>query len=228
MSRWTIRLRWAWLTASHTSRKSCSRASTVRRCASQCWSIGTPSTCSITRYGRPSGGRAAVEQAGDVRVLEPRQDLALRAELPHALGVEQAAHHLDGDLLQELVVVALGQVDGAHAALAEHRHELVGAQALERRRADWRWPRPRHRSRPTRAACPACSSASAASKPCTSAASSRSSAPRVDERRARVAGAGQRRLEELLRRRPAFGGHAHASLPRNGAAATPRRRCRGW
>ena len=56
-------------------------------------------------------------------MLEPGEDLALVAEPPHPLGVEQAAHQLDRHLLLELVVVALGEVDGAHAAFAEHRHE---------------------------------------------------------------------------------------------------------
>ena len=65
-----------------------------------------------------------------LRVLQPRQDLPLGAELPHPLGVEQAAHHLDRHLLQELVVVALGEVDGAHPALAEHRDDAIRAEPL--------------------------------------------------------------------------------------------------
>ena len=36
----------------------------------------------------------------------------------------------------------------------------------------------------------------------------------VDERRARVVGAGQRRFEQLLRRRPTFGGHLPAPFRR--------------
>ncbi len=80
------------------------------------------------------GGRAAVEQPRDVRMFQPCQDLALGPELPHALRIEQAAHHLDGDLLQELVVVAFGEVDGAHAAFAEHAHQAVRTEAFERGR----------------------------------------------------------------------------------------------
>ena len=63
------------------------------------------------------------------------QDLALGAEAAHPLGVEQAAHHLDGDLLVELVVVALGEIDGAHAAFAEHRDDAVRPEPLDQRRA---------------------------------------------------------------------------------------------
>ena len=178
------------------------------------------------QIGQALGGGAAVEQAGDVRVLEPRQDLALRAELPHALGIEPAAHHFDGDLLQELVVVALGEIHRAHAALAEHLHELVGAQTLERRARTGGGlghgvTHDRH-ERPTGVLF-----AIGGEQTVYELGEIAVGRFAIDERRARVAGARERRFEELLRRRPAFGGHSHASWPRDDAVATPRRRCRG-
>ena len=73
----------------------------------------------------------AVEQAGDVGMLERGRDLPLA---PEALQRELARHagpdELDGDLLLELVVGAAGEVDHAHAALPELGEELVGADAI--------------------------------------------------------------------------------------------------
>ena len=43
-----------------------------------------------------------------------------------SVGVDAAPHHLDGDLLLELVVVALGQIDGAHAAVADLSLDEIG------------------------------------------------------------------------------------------------------
>ena len=42
--------------------------------------IGTPLTSSITKYGRPAGGRPGVEDPGDVRVVHQRQGLPLGLE----------------------------------------------------------------------------------------------------------------------------------------------------
>ena len=42
--------------------------------------MGTPSTYSMTKYGRPLVGGPAVQQPGDVGVLEAGQDLALVLE----------------------------------------------------------------------------------------------------------------------------------------------------
>jgi hypothetical protein len=73
---------------------------------------------------------AAVEQARDVRVIQAGEDLPFGAEPPHdRLGVHSALEDLQGDALVEDVVVAHGQEDRAHAALAELAHEPVGAQA---------------------------------------------------------------------------------------------------
>ena len=130
------------------------------------------------QVGQAVVGGAAVEQPGDVAVFQPRQDLPLVAELPHPLGVEQAAHHLDRHLLQELVVVALGEIDGAHPALAEHRDDAIGAEPFDQRRA--RAAVTSSTARLTTSARPGsdCSASSAASIPRTSEARSASAAAR--------------------------------------------------
>ena len=72
---------------------------------------------------------AAVEEAGDERMLEAGQDLPLVTEPPHdAVGVHPALEHLDRDALLERVVVADAEVDGAHAAVADLANEAVGAR----------------------------------------------------------------------------------------------------
>ena len=76
-------------------------------------------------------GGAAVEQLGDVRVVEVGEDLALGAEAADDLvRVHAAPDELEGDLLLELLVGPLRQVDRAHAAPAELAHHPVGADAL--------------------------------------------------------------------------------------------------
>jgi len=62
-------------------------------------------------------GRAAIEQAGDVRMIEAGQDLAFGAEpAGQIVGDTVAAQQFDGDLLRVLAVAALAEVDVAHAA----------------------------------------------------------------------------------------------------------------
>ncbi len=76
------------------------------------------------------GGCAAVKEAGDVWVIEACHDLALHAEAGQVKpGSEVAAHELDGDGLQVVIVGADGTVDDAHAAGADLLDELVGADA---------------------------------------------------------------------------------------------------
>jgi hypothetical protein len=76
-------------------------------------------------------GDSAVEQPGDVGVVEPGEDLPLLAEaLAKQVGGERQVNELDGDLLLELPVGAMRQVDGAHSAAAEQAIDLVRADAL--------------------------------------------------------------------------------------------------
>ncbi len=69
---------------------------------------------------QPFGRGPAVEEPGDVRMTERREDLALVPEPPDdQRGVHAAADHLERDAMLELVVGTARQVDGAHAAAAE-------------------------------------------------------------------------------------------------------------
>ena len=117
------------------------RSTTIWNSRSHCWmlrprvsqymSIGSPSTYSMTMYGRAVGGRAAVEQARDVRMIERRQDLAF--ELQPALHMSRqgpASDQLDRDLLLELLVGAIREEDLAHAATPETAHDAIRADPL--------------------------------------------------------------------------------------------------
>ena len=74
---------------------------------------------------------AAVVQPGDVGMLQGGEDLALVAKAAQDLvGVHATLDQLDGDPLLELLVRAVGQVDGAHAAPADLLEYPVRAQAL--------------------------------------------------------------------------------------------------
>ena len=65
-------------------------------------------------------GDAAVDELGDVRVLELGQGLALAIELAARIGGGEAtAQDLQGDGLAHAVEVAIGAVDGGGAALAK-------------------------------------------------------------------------------------------------------------
>ena len=87
--------------------------------------------------GQPLVGRAAVEQAGDVRVVQGGEYLALISEAAqHLLRVHATLDELDGDALFIGVVGAARQVDRAHAATSELADDPVGADhgPLDRRR----------------------------------------------------------------------------------------------
>ena len=65
-------------------------------------------------------GRSAVEQPGDVRVIQARQDLPLVTEaLPDGVRVHAPLDQLNGHLLAILIIRPVGQVDRAHAAPAD-------------------------------------------------------------------------------------------------------------
>ncbi len=73
---------------------------------------------------------AAVEQPGDVRMLEPRQDLTFVAEALEELGrPRREGRHLEGDALGERAVVALGLEHHAHSAAADLADHPVGPEA---------------------------------------------------------------------------------------------------
>jgi hypothetical protein len=98
--------------------------------------IGSPSTSSITRYGRPSSVAPPSSSRAMPGWLEPRQDAALGAEArEHVVGIEPAPQHLDGDVLLEVARLALRVVDGAPAAAAQLRDHAVPADAFRHRSA---------------------------------------------------------------------------------------------
>ena len=82
-------------------------------------------------HGQPRlAGRqgAAIEQAHDVRMLQARQDRALRAKATSGVAVEERdARQLDRGLLGETPVRPLGAVDDAHAPLADDLDQAPGA-----------------------------------------------------------------------------------------------------
>ena len=79
---------------------------------------------------------AAVEQAGDRRMLEARQDLAFEAEtlgdVAAAVTTESRIDHLDRHLLLVGAVVPDGAVDAAPAAVADFLEQPIGADAAGR------------------------------------------------------------------------------------------------
>ena len=91
-------------------------------------------------------GHAGVDQPGDVRMGEPREDGAFAPEALFTAAADQrGVQQLDRDLALEAAVAARGQPHAAHAAVADRRFQRVGADrdAGQRRfdRLDLRAPR---------------------------------------------------------------------------------------
>lgn len=75
------------------------------------------------------GADAAVEQTGDVGMIELRQDLPLRPEsLREKLRAEMRAQNLQRDALLEMPVGAVREINGPHAAVPEFRFDAIVAQ----------------------------------------------------------------------------------------------------
>ena len=76
-------------------------------------------------------GGAGVEDAGDARVVHEGEGLALGLEAGHHfLRLHAQLDDLEGHPARHRLHL-LGQVDDAHAALAQHLEEPVGADALQ-------------------------------------------------------------------------------------------------
>ena len=85
--------------------------------------------------GPPVRGGAAIQEFGDIGVIEVRQDLAFGIEaFERVVAEDAAADDLDGDHFAVQVVDAHGLVDRAHAAFGDELHDAVGAQAGADRR----------------------------------------------------------------------------------------------
>src|SRR5580700_4803203 len=71
-------------------------------------------------------GRAAIEQPGDIGMLETRHDLALVPKTADDnTGMITGAHDLDGHFLAILIVGAAGAIDFPHASRAQLREDSV-------------------------------------------------------------------------------------------------------
>jgi len=82
------------------------------------------------QVGLPFVGRPAVENGGDVGVLQARQYLALLAEATlDELRSVSPTDQLQRDRLLERVVVAYRPVHGAHAPARDHGEDAVGTDA---------------------------------------------------------------------------------------------------
>ena len=90
----------------------------------------------LHREERPAVRRhAAVEQAGDVRMMQPREDLPFPQEpLANLIAGVSAADQLERDLLLELAVRPVGQEHMAHAPAADFSDDAVRPDAIARLR----------------------------------------------------------------------------------------------
>jgi hypothetical protein len=74
--------------------------------------------------------KPAIEQAGDVGMLEPCQDLPFRTKpLQDRLGIHTALNELEGHLLLELAVGPMRQKNAPHAPMPEFTLNLVRPDA---------------------------------------------------------------------------------------------------
>ena len=72
---------------------------------------------------------AAIEEAGDIGMLEISQDLPFRAKAGHHFGPGQhAGNDFDGDLFVELVVFTERAVDSAHSAAPKQPIDAIRPQ----------------------------------------------------------------------------------------------------
>jgi hypothetical protein len=134
-SRCTIRFACAWLTASQVCRNSEPLRQRRRALLAP---VGD--RLAVDVFQREVGlavlGRAGIEQARDVGVLQPREDLAFAGEAQAQVRVGEAgAQQLQCDAALVQAVVAAGHPHLAHAAFAEQALEPVRADARAGARA---------------------------------------------------------------------------------------------
>ena len=74
-------------------------------------------------------GRAGIDEAGDARMLQPREDPAFPGEARFARAPdERDVQQLDRHTAFEPAVHTFGQPHAAHAALSDRRHQPVGTE----------------------------------------------------------------------------------------------------
>ena len=79
-------------------------------------------------------GGPTIEETSDVRMVERGEDLTLGAEArQHTIRVHAPPDQLDRDALLILLVGALGEIDGTHAAVCDLVEQMVGADAAVHR-----------------------------------------------------------------------------------------------
>ena len=87
--------------------------------------------------GLPVARHTGVVEAGDVGVAQRREDVALAVEADReGLAPGPRVRQLDGDPALQRTVVALGQPDFGHAALAQRTHQAVGPDGFARSPVD--------------------------------------------------------------------------------------------
>ena len=82
------------------------------------------------QIGLPTRRRATIKQAGDVRMLQPGQDLPLAREVQEGFRIGHAADQFDRHALVEVSVAAFGQEHRAHATAADLLEQAPGAEAV--------------------------------------------------------------------------------------------------
>ncbi len=130
MSRWTTRFWWAYWTPLQTRTNSSSRSATDSRALVAVGVDAYAVDVLHDEVGLAGGRAAAVDQPGDVAMIEIGQGLPFAAETVDDAGrVGPRPDDLDGGLPRERVVGALGAVDHAHAAAADDVHDAPRIRA---------------------------------------------------------------------------------------------------
>ena len=71
-------------------------------------------------------GHSPIDQAHDVRVIQPREDASLLQKAAQdCVSIHAAFEHLDGDLLLVGAIGTFGQPDHAHATLAQESQQSI-------------------------------------------------------------------------------------------------------
>ena len=83
-----------------------------------------------------AGGRTAVQQPRDVRMIEIGENLTLVTKtLHHEISVHAALDEFYRHPFSELLVGALGEIDRAHAAASDLADDFVKADAIANHRS---------------------------------------------------------------------------------------------
>jgi hypothetical protein len=77
------------------------------------------------------GSRAAIEQTGDIGVIEAREDLSFLAEpIDNQIGFHAFANELDRHVFSKFCIGTHGQINRSHAAGTKLADEFVGSYTL--------------------------------------------------------------------------------------------------